>query len=116
MQALCVVTANDQGETVVESQRRGGFHLEALVVFVFDLAINMGGRTGRRQLENGGKRSAAVFHIHVNAVSEQRVMTDIRTSEIEAPLYRQPGPGLDRLSQNFSEHRLLGKILGAHDN
>jgi hypothetical protein len=62
-------------------------------------------------LENGGERRASVFRIDVDAICEERLMSDITPRQIESPFDWNMQPGFDVLCQEFRQDNLLAEIL-----
>ena len=67
-------------------------------------------------MQDRGQRRSGIFDVGVNAAGEQRLLADVTSGEIEAALDAQMGARFQMLRQNFSEKRLLGKILRADDD
>ena len=69
-----------------------------------------------RVVQDRRQRRAGVFDVGVDAAGKQGLLADVAAGEIKAPLDAQMGARLQVLRENFSEQRLLGKILRAdHD-
>ena len=111
-----VLPADDDGESVVKAQRLRHHKLKAPGIFAPDAFIDLLGITRGRLLEDGGQRRARVLDVKVNSTRENRLLADVSSRQVEAPVHGQVGFGFDVLGEQFSQHHLFGEVLGAdHD-
>src|ERR1700682_5199937 len=82
VEALGVVTANDHGEGVLETERLGDFKIETLAVALFHSTVNIVRIAAGRFGENSGKSGAGVLDVEVEVAGEEGFLTEERAAKI----------------------------------
>src|SRR5579862_758961 len=78
--------------------------------------VHAGATSLRILFQDRGERGARIFGVNVNASTENGLLANERSGEIELALDGELCLPLDLLSQDFSEDELLGEVLGANHN
>jgi len=115
VQTAGIVSADDHGEGVVETQWRADGGVVALRVEAADGVVDLLRIAVYRLLENSGERCSGVFDIGVDASGDEGLVADVGPGEIEAALDREVGLGFDFLREKLAEDDLLGEIFGSDD-
>src|SRR5450755_847286 len=82
VQTLGVVSANDHGESVFETERLGDREIETLGVELLDALVDRGGISGGRLVENSVEGRAGVFHVEIDFASLHGFVDEESTAEI----------------------------------
>src|SRR5882724_2883509 len=116
VQLASVLAANDHGKRVVEPKRRAECEAEPVFIELFHSAIDFLLVAAGRLFEHGSEGRAGVFGIEIDASSQDRLMADESTREIETALDFQMSTRFDDLREHLAENQLLSKILAADDD
>src|SRR5579864_3135179 len=109
-----LVTMDDDGERIVETQGRDPLKAPALLVLRLHLGERFRTIGWRRQFQDGGECRAAVFRIQIDLAIHQSLVCEQRASQVQFALHLLTQAPLELLRQNFSQHKLLGEILRSH--
>src|SRR5262249_22299049 len=82
-QAAGIGAAHDDGKTVVEAERRQYFQVEAASVFAFHQVKDLLVIGERFFFQNCSERRSGVFHLHVDAPGQERLVAYVSSREIE---------------------------------
>ena len=101
VQARGVFAAHDDGESVVEAERRADVEIEAVAVGVVDGLVDGGGIVRGRLIQDGGERRAGVFGIEIHLPREHGLLADDGAAEIEPAVDAQAGDALRSAATGF---------------
>ena len=116
MQAARIFSANYNGESIVETQRRHHVQPESLFVLLLN------SREYRRRIfldrivQNRGQRCSRIFHLHIYSAGQKSLLANICARQIKAAFDAQMRSCFQMLRDNFSKKRLLGEIFGPNDD
>src|SRR5262249_55423205 len=82
-EAACILSANYDGECVVETEGRPQREMEATGILILNAIVDGLARTFRLLLQDRGQRRARVLGINVDPSSEDRLMADEASCQIE---------------------------------
>ncbi len=109
MEILCVVAADDHGESIFEAQRLSNFEVEAIGVQLLDAVVHVARIALWRFIQDRRERGAGVFDVDVQLAGEKSFVDQERASEISLALDGNPGLGFDVLGEELREDDLLGE-------
>ena len=113
MQALGVVSANDHGESVFETERLGDFEIETLGVELFYALVDGGGIAGGRFVQDSVEGRAGVLHVKIDLAGLHGFVDQQSAAEIGFALHVNAGARFDVLGEEFGENDLFGEKFGA---
>src|SRR3954462_8076381 len=116
VQARRILTADLQGDGIVESERNSESQPKPSFVLAFHLLVNLIAVAASLLLENGGQRRARILRIDINSPRQDCLLTDVRARQIETALHFQLCVLLNLLCDKLAEDEGLGEILGSHHN
>src|SRR5438552_47824 len=102
--------AHQDGERVVEPERREPAQAELPAVFVCDLAIHAVAVGDGRVLEHRGERRARVLDVQVDLPRHDGVMAHERAAQVQPPLHWDVHPALDLLRHDFGQEIVAQQI------
>jgi hypothetical protein len=109
-----VITANHDGESVVEAQRTAYGKIKFFLICDLHPLVNIGLIAARLLLENGSQRRARVFRINIDSAAQYRLLANKSARQIETSFDRKVGAIFDDLREEFSEHKLFGEVFGSN--
>ena len=112
---LGVGSPDDEGEGVLEAERRTPREPPSLGVGGLHLAERPVGVLDRRPLQDRGQGRPGVLGVEVDLPAHEGVVADERSPEVKAPFHGDPAR-LELLRQDLPQDVLLGEVLRAdHD-
>jgi hypothetical protein len=111
-----IAAPNYHRERVVESQGRSNAKPEFAFVALLHELINIAVVSAWRLFENSGQRRSRIFRINIDSSGENRLLANKSSSQIKTALHCKMRASFNNLSEEFSQNKLLGKILGANHN
>jgi hypothetical protein len=107
-----VITADDHGERVFETEGLGDFEMEALGVELFDAKVDGVRIPLRGFVEDSGESGAGVLDIKIELAGFEGFVDEERAAEIRLALDGDAGFGFNVLGQKFGKDHLLGEKFG----
>jgi hypothetical protein len=112
MEALGVFTADDHGESVLETEWLGDFEIESLGVALLDATVDVVRVGGGGFVEDCGQGGAGVLDIEVEVAGEERFLTEECAAEIGFAFDVNAGASFDVLGEELGEYDLFGEKFG----
>jgi len=105
VQTAGVSSADFHSKGIVESEGGSQGQSETVLIFVSHLLVDCSVVAGRVLLEDCRQSCAGVFGVHVNPSSQDGLLADVGSRQIEPPLYLQIGVRLDQLGHDLGEKK-----------
>jgi hypothetical protein len=112
MKIISVLTADDHGESVFETERLGDFEMKALRVELFNPMVDGVRIALRGFVEDGGECGAGVLDVKIELAGFESFVNKEGAAEIRLALNRDAGFGFYVLGQKFGKNDLLGEEFG----
>ena len=107
-----VITADDHGKSVFETERLGDFEMKALRVELFDAMVNGAGIALRGFVEDGSESGAGILDVKIELAGFKGFVDQEGATQICFTINGYARSGFNVLGEKFGKDDLLGEELG----